>query len=108
MSLPDNLPHQLLRHHISGAIERGEGEAIIEQPVKYPHIAVIGRIPEDDEDSIYFFTDLTEIEARSAFEKAIYDDICGDKTPSEVEEQWGVSCYINAILASDSKIRAVA
>lgn len=29
--MPDNAPHNALRHHVSGAIARGEAEPIIEQ-----------------------------------------------------------------------------
>lgn len=76
---------------------------------KYKHIVVIGRIPEDDEDSVYMFTDLTESEAREAFVGAIYgDQYDEEKTPERVEEQWGVSCYINCILASDTEIKGIA
>lgn len=72
--------------------------------IKYPHIVVIGRIPEDDEDSIYVYENLTETEAREEFEKTLYADDWGDKTPSSVEADWGVSCYINAVLTSDTPI----
>lgn len=78
-------------------------------PIKYKHIVAIGRIPEDDEDSVYMFTDLTEQEAREAFVVSIYDDLGDDeKTPELVEEQWGVPCYINCILASETPITGVA
>lgn len=30
--MPDNAPHNALRHHVTGAIERGEGGAIVEIP----------------------------------------------------------------------------
>ena len=78
-------------------------------PIKYKHIVVIGRIPEDDEDSVYMFTDLTEQEARDAFVESIYEDLFDEeKTPEVVEEQWGDSCFINCILASETPITGVA
>lgn len=76
---------------------------------EYKHIVVIGRIPEDDEDSVYIFTNLTEQEARNAFVESIYGDLFDDeKTPEKVEEQWGVSCFITCILASDTEIEGIA
>lgn len=75
---------------------------------KYPYIVVIGRIPEDDEDSVYMYTNLTEEEAREEFVKSIYADGPHEETPESVEEQWGVSCYINCILASESEIKGLA
>ena len=77
-------------------------------PIKHKYIVVIGRIPEEDEDSVYFFNDLTEAQARKAFEKNIYFDLADDeKTPSKVRKDWGVSCYINLILAADSEIKGI-
>lgn len=73
---------------------------------KYPHIAVIGRIPGDDEDSTYLFDNMTETQARKAFEESIYGDLADDeKTPATVRKDWGVSCVINYILVSDSEIK---
>jgi hypothetical protein len=78
------------------------------KPIKHNYVVVIGRIPEEDEDSVYFFNNLTEAQARKAFEKSIYADQYDDeKTPSKVRKDWGVSCYINLILAADTEIKGI-
>ncbi len=39
-------PQAALRHHVSGAIERGEGVAIVESPASGPNAALIAAAPE--------------------------------------------------------------
>lgn len=74
---------------------------------KYKHLVVIGRVPEDDEDSIYSFQNLTEPQARKAFERAIYGDLADEKSPAQTRRDWGISCYINLILTSDTEIQCL-
>lgn len=71
---------------------------------KYKYLAVTGRIPEDDEDSVYTFENMTKDEARKAFEKALYADDYSDKTPKQVRKDWGLACYLGWVFTSDSPI----
>ncbi len=76
------------------------------KPTKYPYLAVIGRVPGDDEDSIYLFENKTLTQASKAFEMHLYDD-CPEETPTQVRKDWGESCYITQILVSDAEIEII-
>ncbi len=70
--------------------------------MKHAHIAVIGRIPGQDDDSCLLLRDLTVDEAKEAFAIDIYEDSGED--PEEVEEVTGHRVYISHILTSESPI----
>lgn len=76
--------------------------------VYHNYIAVIGRIPFDDEDSMYCFENMTMEDAMFAFSAAIYSDTYSDECVEEVREQnakeHGIDVFINHILVSESPI----
>jgi len=49
-------------------------DAILPSTKRYKHLALIGRIPFDDEDSCYIFQDKNLDEATEAFVQQIYED----------------------------------
>jgi len=73
---------------------------------KHPCVAVVGRIPHDDEDSCYIFEDMTRAEAAQAFEDVMYAED-GNQNPDQVEKENGSTVYINHILVSDSPITLI-
>lgn len=66
------------------------------------NIAVIGRIPGDDEDSCYIFPVENAAEAMELFEQAIYEDAAED--PEQIEKDYGAKVYHTHLLRSDSEI----
>lgn len=72
--------------------------------------AVIGRIPGDDEDSVYTYENVTRIEAKVQFAKDIYND--GESSSGAAEDhmeaifrEHGGYVFINQVLSSDSPIK---
>lgn len=63
-------------------------------------IAVVGRIPFDDEDSIFVFENVTELQAQDLFIEAIYKAANIPDPGEESDER----IFINAILTSESPI----
>lgn len=53
-------PYDALRHHVSGAVERGEAEPIVEQPVGGFTVVIAGEYGNND-GSIHLFEDGHEI-----------------------------------------------
>jgi hypothetical protein len=67
--------------------------------------AVVGRIPGDDEDSVYLFQgdSMTPEELTSIFaEKIYYSNNRTDQ--NEIYNSWGTEVFINHILSSESPI----
>ena len=67
------------------------------------HYAVIGRIPFDDEDSIYCCKAATESEAIAHFLIKIVED-SEFTTMAELKKRHGNAPFINAVLISNSPI----
>jgi hypothetical protein len=68
--------------------------------------AVAGRIPFDDEDSVYCYNNCTRDEAEERFAKDIYNDADRDDEDHVAEEN-GTAVYINAVLTSKTPIQLV-
>jgi hypothetical protein len=69
--------------------------------IKHPSVFIMGRIP-DSENEWNIYTDVTIAEAKKKFIKRIYDD--SGESRSQITKMHGVSCYLEIILSSDSKI----
>ena len=72
---------------------------------KYKHVAVIGRIPEDDEDTCLFYSDITEAGADRAFKRDIYE-IDGRK-PKDVLKGYSVTHFVTRMLSSETPFNIV-
>lgn len=68
-------------------------------------IAVIGRIPGDDEDTCFIFPVECVEEALALFEEAIYEDAAED--PEQIEKDHGAKVFHTHVLRSDSEIELV-
>ena len=54
-----NTPHAALEHHVTGAIERGEAEAIVEQPAeRRPHFPIGTRFTPRGRSTVYTVIDI--------------------------------------------------
>lgn len=69
------------------------------------NIAVIGRIPGDDEDTCFIFPVEHVEEALDLFEEAIYEDAAED--PEQIEMSHGAKVFHTHVLRSDSEIDLV-
>ncbi|QOX80811.1 hypothetical protein FY034_17460 (plasmid) [Trichlorobacter lovleyi] len=86
----------------------GEVEALpneLSDNRRYGGMAIIGRVPGDDEDSCYVYENMSESEALKAFEIEIYQD--STDTPDLIEKEHGVTIFHNMTLVSDSPITAI-
>ena len=77
--------------------------------VYHNYIAVVGRIPHDDDDSCLLFEQLTEEQARIEFAKQMFEERFGDGAEQaqkdEIESIGGdLGVYITHVLASQSPI----
>jgi|GEM_PF-2868229 len=69
------------------------------------HYAIIGRIPDDDEDSCYFYEAASSDAAVALFEQEIYEDRfapTADLAKAAIERNNGAAVFINHILKSGS------
>ena len=81
----------------------------------YKHVAVIGRLPSDFIDTIFFFENTTERQARDAFSKKIYAMRYSNEAMAlRAQELNAVShhashqgAYIKSVLTSESPISVV-
>ena len=84
---------------------------------RHNHIAVIGRIPGDDDDSCKLYHDVTEPEAREAFAVDMFEDefshvddaaersrLAAEERDRSAAEYGGLGVYITHTLASASPI----
>lgn len=86
----------------------GEVEALpneLSDEMRHNSIAIIGRVPGDDEDSCYVYENMSESEALKAFEIEVYED--STDTPELIEKEHGVTIFHNMTLVSDSPITAI-
>lgn len=60
--MPKNPPHDALKHHVTGAIERGEGEAITEQRIKVTVTFAREECDDDSPDLSYLEQDYNDVE----------------------------------------------
>lgn len=77
--------------------------------VYHNYVAVIGRIPYDDDDSCLLFEQMTEEQARIEFAKRMFEKRFGDNAKQaqkdEIESVGGdLGVYITHVLASQSPI----
>ena len=77
--------------------------------VYHNYIAVVGRIPHDDDDSCLLFEQLTEEQARIEFAKQMFEERFGANAEQaqkdEIERVGGdLGVYITHVLASQSPI----
>ena len=72
---------------------------------KWRSIAVVGRIPYDDEDTAIVYDNTTTVKARREFVSDMYNGT--DKSRADVRRQNGVDIYIQQVLVSDSLIMPV-
>ncbi len=77
--------------------------------VYHNYIAVIGRIPHDDDDSCLLFQQMTEEQARIEFAKQMFEERFGSNAEQaqkdEIERVGGdLGVYITHVLASQSPI----
>lgn len=77
--------------------------------VYHNYVAVIGRIPHDDEDSCLLFEQMTEEQARIEFAKQMFEERFGvnakQAQKDEIEIVGGdLGVYITHVLASQSSI----
>lgn len=94
-----------------GDLTAANARAVIERATNCGNIsgsgrqyyAVAGRIPGDDEDSVYFFNAATAAEAQAAFEEAIWEGE-SESDREGVEAEHGVTVFINAVLVSSAPI----
>jgi hypothetical protein len=70
---------------------------------KHANIAIIGRIPFDDEDSFYSYKGLSRAEAIEAFKEEIYETASRPIPKGENAEV----VFVNHVLVSDSPIRTL-
>ena len=73
------------------------------------YIAVVGRIPYDDDDSCLLYEQLTEEQARIEFAKQMFEERYGEKAEEEqktaIAQHGGdLGVYITHVLASQSPI----
>lgn len=87
------------------------GSGVINMAVYHNYIAVIGRIPFDDDDSCMIFEQKTEEEARKAFafemfrSRAVSDEQALENQQAEIKSIGGdLGVYITHVLASQSPI----
>lgn len=71
------------------------------------YVAVIGRIPYDDEDSILFFEQCTLEEAYQRFSDEMYEGDSKAREDNIRAHGCDGGVYVNAVLASDSPIKVV-
>lgn len=72
------------------------------------YYAVTGRIPGDDEDSMYVFHVASREEAVALFTDEIYSETtCPEETRANVVKAHGQAVYINTVVVSDSSIEDV-
>ena len=72
------------------------------------YIAVIGRLPGDDEDSMILFENMTRQQAEQAFEEEMYEDeIDATEKYNRNCLEPGCAVFINHILTSDSPITEI-
>ena len=77
--------------------------------IYYNYIAVVGRIPHDDDDSCLLFKQLTEEQARIEFAKQMFEERFGDAAEQAQKDEIGniggdLGVYITHVLASQSPI----
>ena len=77
--------------------------------IYHNYIAIVGRIPYDDDDSCLFFNQLTEEQARIEFAKQMFEERYGERAEEEqraaIKEHGGdLGVYITHVLASQSPI----
>ncbi len=68
------------------------------------NVAVVGRIPFDDEDSVYCYEGVTIKQAIAMFNADIYADD-GREDAAEVIQKEGRSTFITRVLVSETPIR---
>lgn len=82
--------------------------------MQHKHIAVIGRIPHDDEDSCFIFNNMTLDESYQAFSDAIYKKMLSDSEPTALEaccqdniaqEAPDRDVYITHVIVSDAPMK---
>lgn len=71
--------------------------------IKYPHITIIGRIPNED-NLVATFHDMTLAEAKRAFDKYLYASEEMDHR-KQIKKDWGIAYYLDFIFTSDSPIK---
>ena len=77
--------------------------------IYHNYIAVVGRIPHDDDDSCRLFEQLTEEQARIEFAKQMFEERFGDAAEQAQKDEIGniggdLGVYITHVLASQSPI----
>ena len=77
--------------------------------VYHNYLAVIGRIPYDDDDSCLFFNQLTEEQARIEFAKQMFEEQYGENAETaqrdSIKDHGGdLGVFINHVLVSESPI----
>ena len=77
--------------------------------VYHNYIAVVGRIPHDDDDSCLLSEQLTEEQARIEFAKQMFEERFGDAAEQVQKDEIGniggdLGVYITHVLASQSPI----
>lgn len=72
--------------------------------IKNTNFAIIGRIPEDDEDTCCIYHDTTCEAACAAFRSDIYR-YSDRKDQDKVSKVYGDSVFITCVLESDTKIK---
>lgn len=75
---------------------------------KMASVAVIGRIPFDEEDSVHVFSDVTEEQAIALFRQTLYEEQGDYRTAADFDDEDDQhneqEIYITAVLGSDSEI----
>jgi hypothetical protein len=74
------------------------------EDIKYPHLAVIGRIAGDDEDNVKLYTNLTSKEATDAFKEDSKEEDADDYAAACQKYGEDDSIYITHILVSQTPI----
>ena len=80
--------------------------------VYHNYLAVIGRIPYDDDDSCLFFNQLTEEQARIEFAKQMFEERYGENAEAAQRDSimgYGgdLGVFITHVLASESPIESL-
>lgn len=102
---------------LNGVYDKGEREALKQRLAtllataeasgepKLKWFAVTGRLPGDDEDTLYVFNVATREDAIKAFEQAMYDnEVNPEETRESVFKEHGQYVFVNSIVSSDTPI----
>lgn len=73
-------------------------------PIIHKHLAVIGRIPGQDEDTLLQFEEMTARAAVAEFTTQMY----GGRVPDPKQTRFGETIYVTHLLVSDSPIYSIA